>query len=68
MHYESKIKELKEKTEILQNPELSMVKALEVYESASKIYMECYEYLEKAKGGIYKIKRELETFKEERID
>ena len=67
MDYEKKADELAEIIHRLENEKLSLSEEIELYKTAQKLYVECDEYLEKAKGDIYKIKRDLESYKEEKF-
>lgn len=68
MDYEKKIDQLTEIISRLENEKLLLSEEIELYKMAQKLYIECDEYLEKAKGNVYKIKRDLEAYKEEKFN
>lgn len=68
MDYEKKVDELAEIIQRLENEKLPLSEEVELYKMAQKLYVECDEYLEKAKGNIYKIKRDLEVYREEKFN
>lgn len=67
MDYESNIDLLNQIIQKLENEKLSLDQEIELYNQAHTLYIKCDEYLEKAKGNIYKIKRDLESYKEEKF-
>lgn len=68
MDYEKNIEELNDIIEQLNKENLSIEKSIELFERAEVLYKECDLYLKNAKGDIYKIKNDLNCFREERID
>ena len=68
MDYEQKLDQLADIINRLENEKLSLSEEIELYEKAEKLYIECDKYLETAKGNIYKIKQDLETYREEKFN
>lgn len=67
MDYEKKIEEINNIITQLDNEKLTLEDSIKLFEKAEKIYKECDNYLESAKGNVYKIKQDLNTFREERM-
>ncbi|GIX43245.1 MAG: exodeoxyribonuclease 7 small subunit [Leptospiraceae bacterium] len=53
--YEEAIKRLEEITNKLESGELTLEESLKLYEEGIQLKQQCYEYLKKAEGKIYKI-------------
>lgn len=68
MEYEKNIEKLNNIMKQLEDENLSMEKSIQLFEEAEKLYKECDEYLAKAKGNIYKIKQDLNSYREEKLD
>lgn len=68
MDYEKNIDVLNEIADKLSNQKMSLEESVKLYEEAQKLYVECSEYLEKQTGKVYKIKQDLEKYKEEKMD
>lgn len=68
MDYEAKIGQLNNVLNKLENEQLPLGEEVELYKQAQQLYVECSEYLEKAKGDIYKIKKDLEVYREEKFN
>ena len=68
INYEENIKKLNEILKRLEDEKLSVAESVKLYETAENLYKECAEYLENAKGSFYKIRQELDTFNEEKMN
>ena len=68
MDYEKNIASLNEIIEKLSSEKMPLEESVKLYEEAEKLYKECNEYLLKQTGKVYKIKKELEMFSEEKMD
>lgn len=68
MDYEKNIDVLNEIADKLSNQKMSLEESVKLYEEAQKLYVECSDYLEKQTGKVYKIKQDLEKYKEEKMD
>ena len=68
MDYDKNIDELTKIIEILESKQMPLSEEIELFRQAEKLYFECNDYLEKAKGNIYKIKKEIEQYKEEKFN
>ena len=68
MEYESNIKRLNEILDKLTNEKLSFSEGLSLYKEASKLYMECNDYLALNTGKVLKIKQDLDKYSEEKMD
>ncbi|MFN3604122.1 MAG: exodeoxyribonuclease VII small subunit [Leptonema sp. (in: bacteria)] len=54
-NFEEAFKRLEEITQILEENELPLEEAIQLYEEAMELKNQCYDYLKKAEGKIYKI-------------
>ena len=68
MDYEKNIEELNKIMLQLNDENISIEKSLTLFERAGELYKECSAYLKEAKGNIYKIKQDLNNYKEEKFD
>ena len=68
INYEENIKKLNEILKQLEDEKLSVAEGVKLYETAENLYKECAEYLENAEGSFYKIRQELDTFNEEKMN
>ena len=68
MDYEKNIEKLNEIINRLENEKMSLSQEIELFKEAQCLYKDCNEYLENAKGNIYKIKRDLELYLEEKLN
>ena len=67
MDYEKKIEELNNIIAQLDNEKLTLNDSVKLFEEAEKIYKECDNYLESAKGNVYKVKQDLDAYREEKM-
>lgn len=66
MNYEEKLNELEDISKKLEN-DLPIEKAVELYSKGTIIIKDCLENLEKNKGEVFKIKKELDKYIEEKM-
>jgi exodeoxyribonuclease VII small subunit len=67
MNYEDAIKELEEIIEKLENEQLPLSTAQQLFERAAEISKFAQEELSKTTGKLYQIKKELDTITEEEV-
>ena len=67
MDYEKNVEELNDIMNKLDNEKLSIEDSIKLFERAESLYKNCYSYLETAKGSIYKIREEIDKYREEKI-
>lgn len=67
MDYEKNIEQLTQILEKLENEKLTMEQELELYRQAEVLYKQCSDYLDKAKGQILIIKKNINDYKEEKF-
>ena len=68
MELESKLQELQNITEQIENPDLSIDDSIALYEKGAKLAKDCLASINKVKGKINIIKQDLESFQEERFE
>lgn len=68
MDYEKNIDKLAEIINRLENEKMPLSEEIELFKQAENLYKLCNDYLENAKGDIYKIKRDLELYREEKFN
>ena len=51
-----------------ENEKMPLSEEIELFKQAENLYKLCNDYLENAKGDIYKIKRDLELYREEKFN
>lgn len=66
MNYEEKMKRLEDVIKELEN-DIPMDIALELFKEGSGLVKDCLNHLEETKGSVYKVKQELQTYKETKI-
>ena len=66
--YENNIKELNDIMEKLKAENISIEESIRLFERAGGLYKECREYLDKAKGDVFKIKLEMENYTEQKFE
>lgn len=66
--YEASFEKLTNISNRLANGKLTLDESVTLFESAEKLYKDCFEYLEEQSGQVFKIKQDLEKFNEEKID
>lgn len=64
LSYEESIKELNKIVEQLENGDLPLSKAMEVFEQGQSLIKECYSQLDSAKGKLTEIKENLGKLEE----
>lgn len=67
MTLDEKINRLKEIVDKLENSEVTLDKGIELFEEGTSLAKECYTALNETKGKISVIKKDLDTFKEEKM-
>lgn len=68
MDYEKNVEELDVILKKLEDENLSIDESIKLFDRAQILYKECDEYLEKAKGSVYKVKKEIDKYKEEKMN
>lgn len=67
MDYEKQIEELANIVNQLENEKLTLSDSVKLFERAEQIYKQCNDYLENAKGSVYKIRQDLDAYREEKM-
>jgi len=62
MNYQENLEQLQKIVNELENVDLPLEKAVELFESGAIILKECKKYLEEKKGSVYKVKQDLNSF------
>lgn len=68
MRFEDKLKELQVIAEKMEDSNISMDEAVQLYEKGSNLAKECFGILKETKGKVAIIKQELDKYKEENFD
>ncbi len=68
MDFESKLKELQEITQKLENPSINIDEGVRLYEQGANIAKECFATIAQVKGKVTVIRQDLENFREENLD
>lgn len=65
MNYQENIEELENIVSKLENDDLPLDKATELFKRGAEIVKDCKKYLEEIKGAVYVVKQDLNTYTEE---
>jgi exodeoxyribonuclease VII small subunit len=67
MNYQENVEKLEMIVKQLENDDLPLERALELFNDGATIIKQCKTYLEEIKGSVYKVKQDLNSFVEEPI-
>lgn len=64
MSIDEKLKKIEEYANQIEDENIGVEEAMDLFEKANQLSKECYEQLSKVKGRIFEVTKEMDTFKE----
>lgn len=64
MSIDEKLKKIEEYASQIEDENIGVEEAMDLFEKANQLSKECYEQLSKVKGRIFEVTKEMDTFKE----